>query len=189
MTKFATFPAVAMPLAVFPRTGWRWPNFSPEEMACKDGTILLHPASLDKLQRLRNRLARPLVIHSAYRSGSYNKRVGGAPGSMHLAARAYDVSMKGHDPAEFEAAARACGFTGFGFYPDQGFIHIDTGPAREWGDRWPDYEDEAPAPPPMVKILQGAEAEAKLAEVNDDLQSVGLGGKIVNPLKRKLRAA
>ena len=33
-------------------------------------------------------------------------------------------------------AARAVGFTGFGFYQKNNFMHIDTGPAREWGVRW-----------------------------------------------------
>lgn len=179
MTKFATFPAVAMALAAFPRDGWRWPNFSPEEMACKDGTILIHPQSLDRLQRLRVKIGKPLVIHSAYRSGSYNKRVGGAAGSLHLAARAYDVAMKSHDPADFEAAARACGFTGFGFYPDSGFMHIDTGPAREWGDRWPAYEDEA------QDLAEDRRAEA-IAGIAATLTG---GSKIAHPLKRKQRAA
>ena len=36
----------------------------------------------------------------------------------------------------FEAAAREVGFLGFGFYPRSGFMHIDLGPAREWGDRF-----------------------------------------------------
>ena len=142
MTDARMFPPGPVPLADFPLEFWRWPNFSPSEMACRDGSLMIHPASLDKLQRLRTRLAAPLVVNSAYRSPSYNKRVGGAAGSLHLAARAYDISMAGHDPHEFEAAARACGFAGFGFYPDQNFMHIDTGPAREWGDRWPAYDDE-----------------------------------------------
>lgn len=159
------FPLVPVPLADFPVEGWRWPNFRPQEVACRDGSILIHPPSLDKLQRLRNRLAAPLVIHSAYRSERYNRSVNGAAGSMHLCARAYDVSMAGHDPHEFERAARACGFTGFGFYPDQNFMHIDTGPAREWGDRWPAYEDEAPEPAAMAQILSGQAAADKLAEV------------------------
>lgn len=186
MTKFATFPALPMALAAFPREGWRWPNFRPEEMACKDGTILIHPASLDRLQRLRGKIGKPLVIHSAYRSGGYNKRVGGAAGSLHLAARAYDVAMKGHDPAEFEAAARACGFTGFGFYPEQGFMHIDTGPAREWGDRWPD------APPVAPDAVQLHVTEAEAARVEAIIAGIAAtltgGSKIAHPLKRK-RAA
>lgn len=155
------FPLVPVPLAEFPVEGWRWPNFTPQEVACRDGSMLIHPPSLDKLQRLRNRIGGPLVIHSAYRSGRYNRMCGGADGSMHLCARAYDVSMAGHDPHEFERHARAAGFTGFGFYKHQNFMHIDTGPAREWGDRWPAYEDEAP----VAQILTGQDAAEKLAEV------------------------
>jgi hypothetical protein len=37
----------------------------------------------------------------------------------------------------FEAAARDVGFLGFGFYPRSGFMHIDFGPARQWGERFP----------------------------------------------------
>ena len=45
--------------------------------------------------------------------------------------------MANHDPEAFEAAARAIGFKGFGFYPRSGFIHIDLGPSRSWGERFP----------------------------------------------------
>ncbi|SDX23299.1 protein of unknown function [Paracoccus sanguinis] len=45
--------------------------------------------------------------------------------------------MANHDPVAFEAAARAVGFLGFGFYPRSGFIHVDLGPARQWGERFP----------------------------------------------------
>ena len=50
---------------------------------------------------------------------------------------AFDIAMSNHDPAVFEAAAREVGFLGFGFYPRSGFIHIDLGPARVWGERFP----------------------------------------------------
>ena len=49
--------------------------------------------------------------------------------------------MANHDPEAFEAAARAVGFRGFGFYPRSGFIHIDLGPARSWGERFPTRDD------------------------------------------------
>jgi len=45
--------------------------------------------------------------------------------------------MDNHDPVAFEAAARAVGFKGFGFYPRSGFMHIDLGPERSWGERFP----------------------------------------------------
>jgi zinc D-Ala-D-Ala carboxypeptidase len=45
--------------------------------------------------------------------------------------------MANHDPVAFEAAAREVGFLGFGFYPRSGFMHVDLGPARQWGERFP----------------------------------------------------
>ena len=44
--------------------------------------------------------------------------------------------MSNHDPVAFEAAARAAGFLGFGFYPRSCFMRIDHGPARQWGERF-----------------------------------------------------
>jgi len=121
-----------------PDTLWRWPNFSPAEIACRGtGQIRLHPEALDKLQALRDALGKPLIVRSAYRSPKHNRAVGGAPASKHMDGTAFDVAMANHDPAAFEAAARAVGFLGFGFYPRSGFIHIDLGPARQWGERFP----------------------------------------------------
>lgn len=114
---------------------WRWANFSPEEIACRgDGTIRINEAALDRLQALRDQLGVPMIVHSAYRSPSYNRRVGRAKHSMHLQGAAFDISMANHDPKTFEAAAIAVGFTGFGYYPRQTFMHIDTGRTRQWGD-------------------------------------------------------
>lgn len=119
----------------YPLGEWRWPNFSPQEMACRGtGKLMIDPESMDKLQALRTRLGKPLIVTSAYRSPEHNKAVGGAPGSQHLLAKAFDVRMENHYPAQFEREARAVGFAGFGHYPKSNFMHIDTGPARRWND-------------------------------------------------------
>lgn len=131
---------------------WRWPNFSPEEIACRgDGTIRVNEAALDRLQALRDRLARPIIVHSAYRSPDYNRKVGGAPRSQHLLGAAFDISMANHDPHAFEAAAREAGFTGFGFYPRQNFMHIDIGPVRQWGERFPERNSRFAEEPPRLR--------------------------------------
>ena len=39
--------------------------------------------------------------------------------------------------ARYEAVARSRILKGFGFYPRSRFIHIDLGPARSWGERFP----------------------------------------------------
>lgn len=123
--------------AKVPASIWPWPNFTPAEIACRGtGKIGIDTDALDKLQRLRDLLGVPLMLNSAYRSPEHNLAVGGALQSEHLKGRAFDVSMANLDPVTFEAAARKAGFTGFGFYRRNNFIHIDTGPAREWGARW-----------------------------------------------------
>jgi zinc D-Ala-D-Ala carboxypeptidase len=78
---------------------------------------------------------------------------------------AFDIAMTNHDPVAFEAAARAVGFLGFGFYPRSGFIHIDLGPARSWGERFPmravPFATEAPPAREVLsqsRTLQGTGA-------------------------------
>lgn len=117
-----------------PKGKWRWPNFSPRELACKGtGSLLVDEVALDKLQQLRDTLGIPLLVTSAYRSPEHNRKVGGAKESYHMKGCAYDIRMENQDPVAFEYAARDVGFRGVGYYPKQGFMHIDLGPERTWG--------------------------------------------------------
>ena len=72
--------------------------------------------------------------------------------------------MTNHDPVAFEAAARAVGFLGFGFYPRSGFIHVDLGPARQWGERFP------------VRATAFAEETPQAREVLADSRTMKGGG-------------
>ena len=138
-----------------PASAWRWPNFSPAEIACRGtGKLLINEPALDALQALRVRLGKPFIIRSAYRSPEHNRAVGGAKASKHMEGVAFDVAMANHDPEAFEAAARAIGFKGFGFYPRSGFMHIDLGPARSWGERFPKRATAfAAETPPVREVL------------------------------------
>jgi hypothetical protein len=94
-----------------PESTWRWPNFSPAEIACRGtGKLLINEPALDKLQALRDRLGKPLIVRSAYRSPEHNRAVGGATRSKHLDGAAFDIAMANHE----------VGFLGFGFYPRSG---------------------------------------------------------------------
>jgi len=111
---------------------WRWPNFAPKEVASKgDGSIVIHEETLDKMQALRIAYGKPLFVTSWYRDPVHNAKVGGSKNSMHLKGQAVDISNKGHDCKALYKAAKAAGFTGFGFYNT--FLHVDTGRARTWG--------------------------------------------------------
>jgi len=138
-----------------PDSAWRWPSFSPAEIASRgEGAIRIHTEAMDKLQSLRNRLGKPLIVRSAYRSPAHNRAVGGAKASKHMEGTAFDIAMSNHDPVAFEAAARAAGFLGFGYYPRSGFMHIDLGPARSWGDPFPPRATPfVPEIPPAREVL------------------------------------
>lgn len=51
-------------------------------------------------------------------------------------------------------AQRSARAVGFGFYPRSGFIHVDLGPARHWGERFPVRETAfAAETPPAREVL------------------------------------
>ncbi len=104
---------------------FRVSDFSPAEIACRGtGKLLINEPALDELQALRDRLGKPLIVCSAYRSPEHNRAVGGATRSKHLDGATFDIAMANHDPVAFEAAAREVGLLGFGFYPRSGLRGI-----------------------------------------------------------------
>ena len=110
-------------------------NFHLQEFACNDGTPV--PPELmqnvirlaTNLQVLRNHLGERISINSAYRHANYNKKIGGAPDSMHLRAMAADITTKSKTPKQLKAIierlikAKKVNFGGIGLYP--GFVHVD----------------------------------------------------------------
>ena len=77
-----------------------------------------------------------VTILSAYRTPETNamlarKGFKPAENSLHLYGRALDVHF-GDKLADAMKAARAMQRGGVGWYPDSSFMHIDTGPVRNW---------------------------------------------------------
>lgn len=119
------------------------PNFDLAEFFCNDGTKV--PAELmpnvrelaANLQVLRDEIGEPIRINSAYRHPAYNKKIGGAPKSQHLLAKAADIVAKSYTPKQLKAVverlikAKKLWFGGVGLYP--GFLHVDT---RSKPARW-----------------------------------------------------
>lgn len=112
----------------------RWPHFSFAELACKGtGSLRVHYETLDKLEYLRRLYGGTIPVNSYYRSPDYNRQVGGAPASLHMAGRAIDTPiLNGNAVGRIKLVhlATVAGFRGFGLY--QGFTHIDTGRTRFW---------------------------------------------------------
>jgi uncharacterized protein YcbK (DUF882 family) len=76
------------------------------------------------------------TVLSAYRTVETNRMLarttfGVADNSQHLYGRAIDIRLDSRLPDAMEAA-RAMRRGGVGWYPHSGFIHLDSGPVRNW---------------------------------------------------------
>lgn len=116
------------------------PHLFWSELACNDGTPYplqwrTDPTRLIALaavfERLRAAVGEPLLVHSAYRTPAYNRRIGGARLSQHLEGRALDLSpTRGRITLdELWNVARALAtddvrLRGLGRYSS--FLHIDV---------------------------------------------------------------
>jgi uncharacterized protein YcbK (DUF882 family) len=116
------------------------PHFHAMEFACACRCGFgLNPGDVDpllvaSLEALRADLCGPLYINSGCRCEFHNKSVGGAETSQHLHGKAADVY--GFPPEIIrEAALRVEAFNngGIGFYPVNGFVHLDV---RAMPARW-----------------------------------------------------
>lgn len=111
-------------------------HISWEELACNDGTP--YPIEFIKdgriielivmFERIRTIYNSPLIINSAYRTVSYNKKVGGSPKSQHLEGKALDIQpSKDISIEDFYRTLRSkykeLGIRGLGKYPN--FVHCD----------------------------------------------------------------
>jgi hypothetical protein len=127
------------------------PHLSWEELACHDKhrtpyPVDYRPVPLERLvtgfEELRAAVSRevgrdsPLAVLSAYRTPEYNRAIGGEDQSWHVKGCALDLSC-GRALSVLEFAliavrtAKSGGvIRGVGFYPDNGFVHMDVRPTK-----------------------------------------------------------
>jgi uncharacterized protein YcbK (DUF882 family) len=115
------------------RINWLMRDFHCDAVAKIDPSLvdLLHGVTLNLGTR------RPISVLSGYRTPSTNIELRhegrpAAPHSQHLVARAADIAVEGIGVARLHRAAGRLNHGGIGLY--RGYIHIDTGPVRDWHD-------------------------------------------------------
>ena len=105
------------------------PHFDLSEFACPCcKRVMLHPFLLEKLEKLRKIMERPIYITSGYRCFAYNRKVGGVANSYHLIGLAADIKVKDINLIELLSYAEEIDFTGIGFYEKKNFLHLDVRP-------------------------------------------------------------
>jgi uncharacterized protein YcbK (DUF882 family) len=97
------------------------------------------PRVLNQLYDVRRALgsSEPFHVYSGYRSPETNesyRRLSGrvAEHSYHLSGQAIDIHLPGRDIRQIRNVAMAMRAGGVGYYPQEGFVHLDSGPVRRW---------------------------------------------------------
>jgi uncharacterized protein YcbK (DUF882 family) len=80
---------------------------------------------------------KPIQLISGYRSPRTNSELrergsGVAKHSYHTLGQAMDFHIEGVQLANIRKAALKMRAGGVGYYPRSNFVHIDTGPVRNW---------------------------------------------------------
>lgn len=110
------------------------PSFSREEFNQKNNPlpiedVVVDPRLIAKLELLRSRINRPIIINSGYRSPNYNAKIGGAKNSQHKYGRAADIRVPGLTPKQVNQIAQE---TGFGYVEPSNltptWTHVDVTP-------------------------------------------------------------
>ena len=99
------------------------------------------PRTFDVLHttlRMLNRSSSVIQILCGYRTKETNdalresRTTNAAEHSEHIEANALDIRVPGIPAAKLRDAALSLGAGGVGYYPKGQFVHVDTGPVREW---------------------------------------------------------
>lgn len=99
----------------------------------------MDPNLLDQLYLLQQSVGVGGAFHviSGYRSPASNAKLSSNSGavakkSLHMLGKAIDIRLPGCKLDKLHKAALALQAGGVGYYPESGFIHVDTGRVRRW---------------------------------------------------------
>lgn len=123
MTDFIQYPSWRL----VPAAEWLWPNFNPQEMACRaTEEINISVVLMDRLQSLRELVEIPLIVSSGYRSKSHDDAIRGS--GAHVTGQAVDIRCHG-EAAHLILAAAVHFFPRVGIAQNgavsRRFVHLD----------------------------------------------------------------
>ena len=109
-------------------------NFTASEFMCKCGKCVesfIDTLLVERLQKMRTALGKPVHINSGYRCPAHNKAVNGAANSNHVKGTAADIKSNGVSTEQIARLAEETGFKGIIRYiGNRNFVHVDTRTAK-----------------------------------------------------------
>lgn len=116
--------------------------FDTKEFESKDGQpspygdTVVHRELIVRLNAIRSRFKKPIIVNSGYRSPEHNKAIGGVKNSFHVQGLAADIRPEDlKDLPELQKIADELNpHGGVGFYNT--FVHVDVrGEKSRWDNR------------------------------------------------------
>lgn len=153
-------------------------NFCVREFACKDGsdTIKIDLDLIPLIQRFRNYVEAGVYFNSAYRTPSYNKKVGGATNSYHVKGQALDIPFL-NSYKYLTSREKMCAFfntlgvKGIIIYPT--FIHVDTRTSKYHADNNGNYKTFGKVHIPFKQTLKRGSNNVDVGIVQYKLKMLG----------------
>ena len=107
-------------------------HFKVKEFACRDGSqpVFIDTFLVAILDILRDRIGKPVIITSGYRTPEWNKKCDGAKYSYHMRGMAADIKVGSMTPKELakklnEIIPNECGIIVY-----ESWVHVDTRPNK-----------------------------------------------------------
>lgn len=103
-------------------------HFKVKEFACKDGSqaVFIDTHLVAILDILRNKIGKPVIITSGYRTPEWNTKCGGAKYSYHMRGMAADIRVNEMTPKQVANILNGIIPNECGIIVYSGWIHIDT---------------------------------------------------------------
>ena len=103
-------------------------HFKVKEFACKDGSpvVFIDEYLWTILDILRNKIEKPVIITSGYRTPEWNKKAGGAKYSYHMRGMAADIKVHGMTPKEIASKLNEIVPDECGIIVYKNWVHFDV---------------------------------------------------------------
>lgn len=109
-------------------------HFKVKEFACKDGSqvVFIDDYLYTILDILRNKLGKPVIITSGYRTPEWNKKCNGAKYSYHMRGMAADIRVDGMSAKELAKELDKIVESSCGIIVYSNWVHFDVRDGKKY---------------------------------------------------------
>lgn len=109
-------------------------HFKVKEFACKDGSkaVFIDKYLVDILDILREKIGKPVIITSGYRTPEWNAKCGGAKYSYHIRGMAADIRVDGMSAKQIANKLNAIIPEECGIIVYESWVHFDVRTGKKY---------------------------------------------------------